>query len=145
MACSIRLRVLLLSILQAGLAGGKDETIYPYATVAKTCGPVDNPELVLILTEKPAKCGDKRKPSKFISIYLDRWSLPHAVKLPEQSHRTQRYEQRSANVVHDSVDTGTVTIDGAGRKGHYELTFKNGDVEAGDFQLTQCMRPVTCP
>lgn len=140
--------ILLLSMLQVGVAAGKHESGYPYATIRKTCGPVDNPELVLILTKIRMTCNDKRKPARFISIYLDGWSLPNAVSLPMKDSQPESYrygQGGNEKVKHDLLRKGRLTITDKRRKGHYDLIFEDGDVEKGDFQLTQCMSQIMCP
>jgi hypothetical protein len=139
--------LLVLGVLQTASAGGKDESAYSYATVAKTCGEVDNPELVLTLTERPMKC-DEKAPGRFISLFLDGWSLPQSVDLPEKNGYVKAYkheEKADGKSVNEPAVSGSVTIDHSGRNGHYELTFKDSGVVKADFQLRQCMRPITCP
>jgi hypothetical protein len=133
-------------MLQTGLAGDKDAISYTYATIANTCGPVDNPELVLILTEQPRTCEEKT-PSRFISLYLDGWSIPRTVNLPTKNgDGSYRYEKKSDNsIVNEPALSGTVTIDDSARKGHYDLKFRDGDVEKGDFRLRKCIRRIYCP
>ena len=93
-------------------------------------------------------CNDKRKPAQFISIYVDGWSLPNTVSLPIRNGHTESYRYGQGGgekVKHDSLRTGTLTINDKRRKGHYDLTFEDGGVEEGDFQLTQCMSRIICP
>jgi len=139
------LLVALTMLQQAPAESGRPHS-YSHGTISNTCGPTDIPELVLLLAEKPMWCSDQ-PPRHYIHVSVN-GPFPQTITLPAKNPYGQAYraeENEKGIVVNQAAVSGTIVIDRSGRKGHYELIFKNGDIEAGDFKVTECISRIVCP
>jgi hypothetical protein len=136
--------VTVLSATQRSSAGDTGHLGFSHGTVTNVCGPTDGIELLLLLTEKPLQCG-QNTPRRYIRLSLD-GPFPKTIAFPVKNPRLQafRCEDTGKGTSAEPAVSGTIRIDKSGHKGHYDLTFKNGAVESGDFQVGQCMSRLIC-
>ncbi len=102
----LRLGTCQISSSQAKVAGG-----YRYGTIANTCGPTDIPGLILILTQKPTRCGQKNLLQSYVSVSLDD-SLPQTMNLPAKSLYGQafRCETTDKGTVQEPATAGRIMV-----------------------------------
>jgi hypothetical protein len=113
--------------------------------IANVCGPTDSIEFHLLLTQQPMGCGQKT-PRRYIRLSLS-GPFPQTITLPAGSPRLQAFrceETEQKTVTSEPAVSGTITVDSKGISGHYDLTFKDGDRETGDFQVRQSMSRIVC-
>lgn len=117
------------------VAGAPKGSLYPYGAIENTCGPTDQPMLMLTLTSVPPR-NHQSLPTPYISVALDVAPvIPKPLTFPAP--------RKLLDAVHcaascDAITSGTIVIerfDQKGASGHYDLTFKDGSEAVGTFQV----------
>jgi hypothetical protein len=121
---------------------------FPFAYVQEGCGPADGSALLFYFTVKPAKCGKYEEPFLLIQIIgnLPK-SAPHAYAMGSGSRdilasRCQspgHCEAATSGALHLTKFTQSKNA-----SGEYELHFRDGSIEKGNFDATWCVVRIIC-
>lgn len=121
---------------------------FPYAHVQEGCGPADGPALAFYFTAKPARCEKYEEPFLMIQIIAN---------LPKSAPRDYTIGASSRDMLaslcqgpgHCMAATSgslhlTKFIQGKNASGEYELHFRDGSIEKGQFDATWCVVHFMC-
>jgi hypothetical protein len=121
---------------------------FPFAYVQEGCGPADGPALLFYFTVKTAKCGKYEEPFLMIEIIgnLPK-SAPHAYTMGLGSR--DMLASRCQSPGHCEAATSgllhlTKFSQSKNASGEYELHFRDGSIEKGNFDATGCLINLIC-
>lgn len=121
---------------------------FPFAYVQEGCGPADGPALQFYFTVKPAKSGKYEEPFLMIDIIRDLpKSAPHAYTMGPGSRDI--LASRCPSPGHCEAATSgdlhlTKFSQSKSASGKYELHFRDGSIEKGNFDATWCSVNLIC-
>jgi hypothetical protein len=125
-----------------------DPPHFPSAYVQKGCGPADGPALQFDFTVKPAKCGKYEEPFLLIQIIgnLPK-SAPHVYTMGSSSRDILASRCQSAGHCEAAI-SGVLHLtkfsQSKNASGEYELHFRDGSMEKGNFGATWCVVNLIC-
>ena len=145
----------LLTLLASGSFGlqseANDPPHFPFAFVQEGCGPADGSALVFYFTGKPAKCGKYEEPFLMIQIIANLpQSAPRAYTMGSGgSGSRDMLASRCQSPGHCEAATSgflhlTKFSQGKNATGEYELHFRDGSIEKGNFAATRCIVNLIC-
>jgi hypothetical protein len=121
---------------------------FPFAYVQEGCGPADGPALLFYFTVKPAKCGKYEEPFLMIEIIgnLPK-SAPRAYTMGSGSR--DMLASRCQSPGHcEAATSGVLHLtkfsQSKNASGEYELHFRDGSIEKGNFDATRCLVNLIC-
>lgn len=141
-----------IALLSLACWGLKSEPNYPahfpFAYVQEGCGPADGPALLFYFTVKSAKCGKYEEPFVLIQVIgnLPKFA-PHAYTLDSGSR--DMLASRCQSPGHcEAATSGVLRLTKFGQSknasGEYELHFRDGSIEKGNFDATRCLVNLIC-
>jgi len=120
---------------------------FPYATVAQSCAPWDGPALAVVLSHT-AGCAPLLAPYIQISLWRE---------LPPRAGKTFSFDASNSNGQAsrclrpnecEAATSGSlvfdIVVEGKQAKGRYELHFKDGGLESGNFDAEWCPNRALC-
>jgi len=141
-----------ITLLSSASCGLKSEANYPphfpFAYVQEGCGPADGPALLFYFTVKPAKCGKYEEPFLMIQIIGNLpQSAPRAYTMGSGSR--DMLASRCQSPGHCEAATSgflhlTKFSQSKNASGEYELHFRDGSSEKGNFDATRCIVNLLC-
>ena len=121
---------------------------FPFAYAQEGCGPADGPALLFYFTAKPAKCGKYEEPFLLIQIIgnLPK-SAPHVYTMGSSSRDILASRCQSAGHCEAAI-SGVLHLtkfsQSKNASGEYELHFRDGSMEKGNFGATWCVVNLIC-
>lgn len=129
-------------------SAANDPPRFPFAHVQEGCGPADGLALQFYLTMKPAKCGTYEEPFLLIQII---GNLPKAAPRDYMIGASSRdmLASRCQSPGHCAAATsGALHLTKFGQRenasGQYELHFRDGSIEKGNFDAVWCVVRFLC-
>ena len=121
---------------------------FPFAYAQEGCGPADGRALLFYFTVKPAKCGKYEEPFLLIQIIGDLpKSAPHAYAMGSGSRNILASRCQSPGHC-EAATSGALHLtkftQGKNASGEYELHFRDGSIEKGNFDATWCVARLIC-
>ena len=138
------LEMVLILSASNGSSGTAAAAGYSYGTMVNSCGPVDQPVMILVLATRSLAC-NQQPTEPYISLMMDPdIAFPKTIVFPVKNRNC---DARRCVGSCEPVVSGTIVLDQAVKKGiagHYELTIKEGDSAAGSFQIRRCSQKIVC-
>lgn len=129
-------------------SAANDPLRFPFAHVQEGCGPADGLALQFYFTMKPAKCGTYEEPFLLIQII---GNLPKAAPRDYMLGASSRdmLASRCQSPGHCAAATsGALHLTKFGQRenasGQYELHFRDGSIEKGNFDAVWCVVRFLC-
>jgi hypothetical protein len=125
----------------------KPQERFPFAYVQNDCGPADGPALTFRFTQKESASGKYEEPFIVISIIENLPAFaPQDYPIGSGSMALARRCLRPGQC--EAVTSGTLHLakfsKGKSASGKYELHFRDGSIERGNFDAAWCAMPLLC-
>ncbi len=144
------LLLMFLFVLLSQLSGDAvPHAVFPHGRLFNSCGPVDQPIVLLRLTTRRVACHAKHY-SPYIAVTIgEQLAIPTTVTLGTNTRQPNFTDvaQRCSTDACDPVVSGTIAFEKVARDGivgHYDLKLKSGEVISGGFVATWCHEHVVC-